>query len=1045
MSSPLDTELRHHSKALRGLARSLVGGDADDLLQDAAMQALQQKRPPAALRAWLQQVLRHLAGRHRRDAALRRRREREVPPPRQAPPTDRVAEHRETLRRLDSALLALPEPYQGTLLLRYFEDLTPSQIAEQTQVPLATVKSRLQRGLSLLRERLDQGGDGWRAGLVLAFGLKRALPVAAGVTTGVIVMGTGIKLVLGGVAAALALAAGLWIGNGAPPAPPTGPTSAPSQAQWVVAATGGAATRAGHMPPERSEVAAAGTADPAILPTLAGRCVDLQGQPLTEVHVALSAHRTDDSNLAVDAWTDRDQTTGEDGRFALYFAVPEHVSFSLSLRRDGYCEALGRRIQVQAGQTTDLGDVPLEPAMQITGRVIDSAGMPVADVAMELRHSQPGTPRMLSVRQPLPPHSGADGTFACGGLPPGHYWLRTTNRQPAREPSVTFTLDPKVLLPPLELVVHTDAECPPIRGGVVDSAGAPIGDAMVRLGSSSVQSDRDGRFTVRPGSDSLGEGPFLLAAWAQGREWTETGPYALGDENVRLVLPRVELPSLRVIVRAADTKAPLTRFAANVASGESQRRGPSELTAQQIRNWPDGVAVLQVGIGDHFVHVDPGDGPYAPSTFVPVHVEGDTDVQIELLRLGERRLRLQTADGAPLCASVELLDCFGRTPPLQTVALPMREWNTVDGPPRAVLLQRDLTDERGELLLRGPMGRNLTLRLRGAHLALQFVHPVRLDGDGPLVIAPHAGARWRGRLLPGAIAAALFTASQPRPGDRPGNRRCGIELSREPDEQLHTFLQPLFPYAADGSFQIDGIPAGTWTVTVFALGKGYPATVITVADGQQLHQDLDVAAMRPCAVQLQVFLDGTPAADTTINVCGEHEPGTGRQPMRTQYFLRSDADGKVAFVTFAGRIGCELHARRGGQVFGVMSPGIDVPAADRFTQVLDLRLGGAQLRVLRPDGRPAANQSFELIGVTWRALGFLTDTDGQAALQHLPAGTHRVRTRIRSLCEQASRDAFVKQFGYQALQDAWLEVGTIDIRPGAQPELELGLPTAWDR
>ena len=108
-----------------------------------------------------------------------------------------MAAQRELVRRLDAELLALPEPYQSTLMLRFFGERMPSAIAAATGVPLATVKSRLQRGLLLLRERLAKDDDGrdWRAGLAAAFGLRHAPPaLTTTITTGALLMATATKL-----------------------------------------------------------------------------------------------------------------------------------------------------------------------------------------------------------------------------------------------------------------------------------------------------------------------------------------------------------------------------------------------------------------------------------------------------------------------------------------------------------------------------------------------------------------------------------------------------------------------------------------------------------------------------------------------------------------------------------------------------------------------------------------------------------------------------------------------------------------------------------
>lgn len=55
--------------------------------------------------------------------------------------------------RVEQLLATLPEAQRAALLLRYQEDMTPEEIAELTEAPLATVKSHLQRGLKLLRAK----------------------------------------------------------------------------------------------------------------------------------------------------------------------------------------------------------------------------------------------------------------------------------------------------------------------------------------------------------------------------------------------------------------------------------------------------------------------------------------------------------------------------------------------------------------------------------------------------------------------------------------------------------------------------------------------------------------------------------------------------------------------------------------------------------------------------------------------------------------------------------------------------------------------------
>lgn len=63
----------------------------------------------------------------------------------------------ETLRRLVATLAEAP---RMVMILRYQEDLDPSDIAELMNMPVATVKSHLQRSLALLREKLARRGLG---------------------------------------------------------------------------------------------------------------------------------------------------------------------------------------------------------------------------------------------------------------------------------------------------------------------------------------------------------------------------------------------------------------------------------------------------------------------------------------------------------------------------------------------------------------------------------------------------------------------------------------------------------------------------------------------------------------------------------------------------------------------------------------------------------------------------------------------------------------------------------------------------------------------
>ncbi|MBL8727971.1 MAG: sigma-70 family RNA polymerase sigma factor [Planctomycetes bacterium] len=261
----LDRELHQHAAALRGIARDLLrdGHAADDVTQATLQQAVARgELRPGPLGGWLRTVLVNFARQWRRSERRRVAREAALPPLAPAPsPADTLA-HRETLQAVTDAVLQLDEPYQTTILLRYFEDLPPRTIAQRTHTSVATVKSRLQRGLALLRTRLDQqrrsGRDDWRLLLATTFGLPGAAATAGiTVTTGAWLMGTTTKVL---VAAGVVCVGGLFVfglrNDPRPPAPDTGermPAAATAVAAGATERAAGSTLREPALPAPSNE------------------------------------------------------------------------------------------------------------------------------------------------------------------------------------------------------------------------------------------------------------------------------------------------------------------------------------------------------------------------------------------------------------------------------------------------------------------------------------------------------------------------------------------------------------------------------------------------------------------------------------------------------------------------------------------------------------------------------------------------------------------------------------------------------------------------
>jgi RNA polymerase sigma-70 factor (ECF subfamily) len=143
------------------------------------------------LGAWLTTVARNFAFRLRRTARRRLRRERERARARARTRTGATSDPAaaltrfETQRRVADAVHALDEPFRTAVLLRYFEELSPAEIAARTGVPAATARTRVKRGVDRLRRRLDRehGEDGraWRRAMVPLALVRRRHAAALGV------------------------------------------------------------------------------------------------------------------------------------------------------------------------------------------------------------------------------------------------------------------------------------------------------------------------------------------------------------------------------------------------------------------------------------------------------------------------------------------------------------------------------------------------------------------------------------------------------------------------------------------------------------------------------------------------------------------------------------------------------------------------------------------------------------------------------------------------------------------------------------------------
>jgi RNA polymerase sigma factor (sigma-70 family) len=581
---------------LHRLARSLAGGDANDLIQDAAVDAL--ARPPGdvddtrPLAPWLAAVVRNRWRMTRRGQARRLAREQAAVIGDEVAAVDDPLDRARALARLADALVALDEPFRAAIIARYFDGESAADMARRLGVPAGTVRWRVKTGLARLRARLEPRTLRAIAPVLLLRGAavttKTKLAIAAAVVIAAALAGGYAWQARGGDAA-------VATGSGRPAMPALHvPTPAAVATVPVAAPPSQARARVGDLD-------GGGVVRGRVIDWSRGDGVDGAELVFASDAGALTVHSSAGGAFEV--------APGKPGELVLVAATkPGYLPYAPEYGTSPV------RLHVVAARVVDGVAVFLYPALDYHGVVTDG-GKPVAGAVVKLL----GTPEREQVLDKLPTEwtTDANGEFTFHAS--DNAVLEATRG--ARRG--TARLDGNVAVSH-RMVIELSDRAPrdaTIAGVVVDASGAPIADAIVRAdpddgprlagvavrATAFATSGADGSFAIA----NVDRGAYTVSAAADGFAPGDDMPAIAPARAVRLVLDAGAQLTGTVVTtdRAAVPSFTLLVFR-KVGAGR-------ELVVSR--------SIVDAG-GAFAVRVEPGDYEltasatgWAPSALVPGH------------------------------------------------------------------------------------------------------------------------------------------------------------------------------------------------------------------------------------------------------------------------------------------------------------------------------------------------------------------------------------------------------------------------------------------
>ena len=1037
------------------------GALAEDLLQTTFLEAMRCARHYDArlpLLPWLSRILTNQARK------LQRSRRRAPDPARlrgEGAEDPFAAVHgREVTAAVQQALGQLPLGYRQVLTLRLVHELPPSAIAHALGCPPETVKTRLKRGMALLRRHLPKGlgvllavaasnGRGLAAvrADVLAGAAKvsRVLPWTLA-SIGVLAM----KQVLTGVLVVMVLALVGWWGSEACSAPPVAAPPVGEVAQAVVADSP-AGEPAAPATVVRQEVS--GTAAVARV-VFRGRCVEAaSGVPLAGCRAELWCQpgRSDLARVSFEESHDASVVaqTAADGCFELSTGFVAGTTYMLRVGDRGHISRRGEFGPWQQGHEMELGDLLLRPGVQLSGRVVDRKGHPVPGVSFNLRADA-----TYARYEALPDaafwrlRSGADGGYATdAAIASGRLELWWDSRSLPAPRSMAWIDLPAVNGPQvMDLVFPVEDEAQTIRGRAVDQDGHPVPLLDLRaLGGGTMgigETNAGGRFAIHriEPFDAAVRGPVELTLDDpnEGFELCEPVVCTWGDGEVILRVHAAQVLTVRAVdSRTGELVHDFEVLCGDVVSGAAgtqvlARRPP-------VRRQADGGCTLSLTAADHLLQVLPHDPALGPSPVVRRKPSDGDEWRIELPLVRSTGVLVVASDGRPI-AGTEVWALLAGDPAAaaevpESRSLQLRAWDRwarygISDQP----IDHGSTDREGRVALRTVAGAAMVFTALGPGHTPKAIQVPATEAED-VRIEVERGASLRCRFTPAAVVAAYSpTAQLQQWGSRlaDGDRKLlyrqlqmQLHVDRVEAEQQRDRWQSRSTGTVDreGVCLCDGLLPGHYEVVLearrpFGSRDGMlvylPLGTVLLADGETTDVERDLSSLTPCRVRAQVFLNGEPWRGLT----GSLETRLGSGHVSTS--VGTDGDGRFEVEIVPGAARLRLTYRHYGNMGYWFAPEVIQVAPGAIAEaVFAVRRVAARVRILTADGQPAPGLrvTMDTEGQPRGWQDWTTDEDGVVVIDPAPqkpfalvVHSPSAATGLAAKLPGAARDALLGPF-----------------------------------